>query len=241
MIAPWLCLSRSRERIPPGARRLPRTPAGRRDPAHVFGPHPPAPFSVAAQFIFSRVGQRPFSSLSGANPAAALDRVTFATNWRAEAEHGGFYQALAEGTYAKYGLDVTILQGGPQSNSRLLLAAGGIDFDMGANMIQAFSAAEQNVPIVAVAALFQKDPFILMSHPGHGLDRFRDLPKASTYFLGNDALVSVFQWLERSYGFSPDKVKPYTFNSAPFVANKTSIQQGYATSEPFAIEQEAGF
>ncbi len=106
--------------------------------------------------------------LSGATPAAALDHVSFATNWRAEAEHGGFYQALADGTYAKYGLDVTILQGGPQSNSRLLLAAGRIDFDMGANMIQAFSAAEQNVPIIAVAALFQKDPFILMSHPGAG-------------------------------------------------------------------------
>ena len=80
-----------------------------------------------------------------------------------------------------------------------------------------------------------------MSHPGQGLDRFQDLPKASTYFLGNDAFVSVFQWLQQSYGFSPDKVKPYTFNSAPFVADMTSIQQGYATSEPFAIEQEAGF
>ncbi len=174
-------------------------------------------------------------------PAVALDRVSFATNWRAEAEHGGFYQALADGTYAKYGLEVTILQGGPQSNNRLLLAAGRIDFDMGANMIQAFNAVEQNIPIVAVAALFQKDPFILMSHPGQGLDRFQDLPKATAYYLGTDALVSVFQWLRQTYGFSVARVKPYTFNSAPFIADKTSIQQGYATSEPFAIEREGGF
>jgi NitT/TauT family transport system substrate-binding protein len=179
--------------------------------------------------------------LCGASPAAALDHVTFATNWRAEAEHGGFYQALADGTYAKYGLDVTILQGGPQSNNRLLLAAGRIDFDMGANMIQAFSAVAQNVPIVAVAALFQKDPFILMSHPGVGLDRFQDLPRATSYFLGTDALVSVFQWLHQSYGFQSSRVKPYTFNSGPFIAEKTSIQQGYVTSEPFSIETEGGF
>jgi NitT/TauT family transport system substrate-binding protein len=179
--------------------------------------------------------------LGGAGAARALDHVTFATNWRAEAEHGGFYQAVADGTYAKYGLDVKILQGGPQSNSRLLLAAGRIDFDMGANMIQAFSAAEQKVPIVAVAAMFQKDPFILMSHPGQGLDRFQDLPKAPTYFLGTDALVSVFQWLHQAYGFSISHVKPYTFNSGPFIADKKSIQQGYATSEPFAIEKAAGF
>lgn len=180
-------------------------------------------------------------ALGAVLPATALDRVSFATNWRAEAEHGGFYQALADGTYAKYGLDVTILQGGPQSNSRLLLAAGRIDFDMGANMIQAFNAVEQNIPIVAVAALFQKDPFILMSHPGEGLDRFQDLPKASAYYLGTDALVSVFQWLHQTHGFSISRVKPYTFNSAPFMADKTSIQQGYVTSEPFAIEREGGF
>lgn len=182
-----------------------------------------------------------FLGLGMASPAAALDHVTFATNWRAEAEHGGFYQAVADGTYAKYGLDVTILQGGPQSNNRLLLAAGRIDFDMGANMIQAFNAVERHVPIVAVAALFQKDPFILMSHPGVGLDRFQDLPKAKTYFLGTDALVSVFQWLHQTYGFSIAKVRPYTFNSAPFIADKTSIQQGYVTSEPFAIAREGGF
>ena len=109
-----------------------------------------------------------------ASPALALDHVTFATNWRAEAEHGGFYEALVDGTYAKYGLDVTIQQGGPQSNARLLLAAGRVDFDLGANMIQAFTGVEQDVPILAVAALFQKDPFILMSHPGQGLDRLED-------------------------------------------------------------------
>ena len=123
-------------------------------------------------------------------PALALDKVIFATNWLAEAEHGGFYQAKADGTYEKYGLDVTILQGGPNANNRLLLAAGTIEFDLGANLIQAFDAVAQNIPIVAVAALFQKDPFILMSHPGVGLDRIEDLPKA-TAFIGKDGFVSV--------------------------------------------------
>ena len=132
----------------------------------------------------------------------------------------------------KYGLDVTILQGGPQTNNKLLLAAGKIEFNLGANMIQAFDAVAQNVPIVAVAALFQKDPFILMSHPGVGLDRFEDLPKA-TAFIGKDGFVSVYQWLKTAYGFKEDKVKPYTFNAAPFIADKNSIEQGYATSEPY--------
>jgi NitT/TauT family transport system substrate-binding protein len=175
-----------------------------------------------------------------ASPAIALDKVTFATNWLAEAEHGGFYQAKADGTYEKYGLDVTILQGGPNANNRLLLAAGKIEFDLGANLIQAFDAAAQNIPVVAVAALFQKDPFVLLSHPGAGFDHIEDLPKA-TAFIGKDGFVSVYQWLKLAYGFKDENVKTYTFNSAPFIADQNSIEQGYATSEPFAVERQGQF
>jgi NitT/TauT family transport system substrate-binding protein len=178
--------------------------------------------------------------LSGLEPAFALDKVTFATNWLAEAEHGGFYQAVADGTYEKYGLDVTILQGGPQTNNRLLLAAGKIEFNLGANMIQAFDAVAEKIPIVTVASLFQKDPFILMSHPGQGLDKIEDLPKAIA-FIGKDGLVSVYQWLKNNYGFKEENVKPYSFNAGPFIADKNSIQQGYATSEPYEVERQGKF
>ncbi len=182
---------------------------------------------ASAQVLDQRLDQR-------------LDKVTFATNWLAEAEHGGFYQALADGTYTRYGLDVTILQGGPQTNNRLLLAAGKIEFNLAANLIQSFDAAAQNIPIVAVASLFQKDPFILMSHPGSGFDHIEDLPKATAY-IGKDAFVSVYQWLKTAYGFRDDKVQPYAFNAAPFIRDKDSIEQGYATSEPFEVAREGGF
>jgi len=172
--------------------------------------------------------------------AQAADKVTFGTNWLAEAEHGGYYQAVADGTYAKYGLEVKILPGGPQANNRLLLAAGRIEFFMGANMLQAFTAVEQNVPTVAIAASFQKDPFVFLSHPGVGLDTFEDLPKA-TAFIGKDMMVSAWQWLKLDYGFKDEKVKPYTFNSAPFIADKASMQQGFLTSEPFEVERQGKF
>jgi NitT/TauT family transport system substrate-binding protein len=178
--------------------------------------------------------------LCAASTALALDRVTFATNWLAEAEHGGFYQALVDGTYERYGLDVKIIQGGPQANNQLLLAAGRVDFYLGGNMIQPLHAIEQGIPTLVVASLFQKDPTILMSHPGVGLDRFEDLPKA-TAFIGKDNLVSVYQWLKNAYGFREEKVKPYNFNAAPFIADKNSIQQGYVTSEPYEVERQGGF
>jgi NitT/TauT family transport system substrate-binding protein len=173
-------------------------------------------------------------------PASALDKVTFATNWRAQAEHGGFYQAVVDGTYVRYGLDVTIQQGGPQINARLLLAAKRVDFAMGANTIQMLESVQQNVPIVTVASLFQIDPVIFMSHPDQGLDRFEDLPKA-TAFIASDMRASVWQWLKQAYGFRDEKAKPYGFNSAPFIADKKSVQQGLLTSEPYAIEKQAGF
>jgi NitT/TauT family transport system substrate-binding protein len=179
-------------------------------------------------------------ALFAAFPARALDKVTFATNWRAQAEHGGFYQAAADGTYAKYGLDVTILQGGPQSNARLLLAAGRVDFAMGANFIQTFEAVQQKIPVVAVASMFQIDPVIFMSHPGVGLDRFEDLAKASA-FVGADMRVSVYQWLKQAHGFREDKLKPYGFNQAPFIADAKSIEEGFLTSEPYQVERVGGF
>ncbi len=172
--------------------------------------------------------------------AQAADKVTFAANWLAQPEHGGFYQALADGAYAKYGLDVTILPGGPQKNNRLLLAAGKVDFYMGDNIIGQFSALAEDIPIVTLAAIFQKDPLIFMSHPGAGFDRFEDLPRAKA-FVGLATLTTVWPWMEKKWGFSRKNVAPYNYNSAPFIADKSSIQQGYATSEPFAIARDGGF
>ncbi len=180
-------------------------------------------------------------ALCSAAPARALDKVTFGANWLADAEAGGFYQALADGTYQKYGLDVTIMQGGPQTNGGLFLLMGKIQFYMGGDLIGEFLTADQNLPNVVVAAEFQKDPQAFMSHPGVGLDKWTDLPKASTAFVSQSGLNSFYAWMRTVWGFSNENVKPYNFNSAPFIADKHSIQQAYVTSEPFGIEREGGF
>lgn len=177
-----------------------------------------------------------------AGPLAAQDlrQVRFGTNWVAQAEHGGFYQAVADGTYAACGLDVEIVPGGPQANNRMLLPVGRIDFYMGGNMIQAFSAIQEEIPTIVVAAMFQKDPQILMSHPGE-FDTFESLRESPAILVGREGLATFYQWLIVEHGFSEANTQPYTFNPAPFLANPRAVQQGYLTSEPFAIEQEAGF
>lgn len=179
-------------------------------------------------------------ALTASTSAQALEKVSFGTNWVAQAEHGGYYQAIADGTYEACGLEVEIKPGGPQANNRILLPVGKIDFLMGGNMLQAFSAVEQDIPTVVVAAHFQKEPQIIMTHPDQGLDTWESL-KDIDLLLGKGGLNSFYQWMKAEYGFSDDQVKPYTFNSAPFLADKRIGQQGYVTSEPFAIETEGGF
>ena len=175
------------------------------------------------------------------SPALAIDEVTFGTNWLAQAEHGGYYQAVADGTYEKYGLKVTIKQGGPQAANRSLLLAGKIDFYMG-GMLQAIDAVKQNIPTVTVAAMFQKDPQGLLAHPDQGFDKFTDLSKASTIFMGKEGYITYFQWMKAAFpGFSDSQFKPYTFNPGPFLADPKSAQQGYLTSEPYEIERQAGW
>jgi len=171
--------------------------------------------------------------------AQQADKVSFGTNWVAEAEHGGFYQAVVDGTYAKYGLDVTIVPGGPQVNNRMLLLASKIDFFMSANSLQGFDAVAQNIPTLAVAAMFQKDPQVLLAHPGEA-DKFTDL-KDLTLLVSSEGQQTYFKWMQAEFGFSPSKMKPYTFNPQPFLVDKKTAMQGYVTSEPFAIEKTGKF
>jgi len=172
--------------------------------------------------------------------AQQLDKVRFGTNWVAEAEHGGFYQALADGTYRRHGLDVTIVPGGPNVNNRILLPVGKIDFFLSANLLQAFDAVAQSVPTISVAALFQKDPQVLLAHPDQGIERFEDLKKL-TLLVSNEGLATYFQWMKADFGFREEQVKPYTFNPQPFLADKRVAMQGYVTSEPYAVERAGRF
>ncbi len=179
-------------------------------------------------------------AVSSVSAQTALDKVSFGTNWVPQGEHGGFYQALADGTYKNYGLDVTIVPGGPNANNRTLLIAGKLDFFMSANTLQSFDAVANNVPLVAVAAIFQKDPQVFLTHPESKVARIEDL-KPLTLFVSKEGIPTYFQWLKAEYGFSEEKVRPYTFNAQPFLANKQSAMQGYVTSEPFAVEKAGKF
>jgi NitT/TauT family transport system substrate-binding protein len=166
---------------------------------------------------------------------AAAQTVTFGTDWRAEAEHGGYYQALATGIYKKYGLDVKLEQGGPQVNHSELLAAGRLDFDIAPNSFIPLNFVQQDIPMVAVAALFQKDPSVLIAHRGQGDDSLAAL-KGKPIMIGADTRVTSWQFLKKKFGYSDDQIRPYDFSVAPFLADPKAIQQGYLTSEPFLIE-----
>lgn len=176
-------------------------------------------------------------------PALALDAVTFATNWLPEPEHGGFYQAVADGTYERYGLDVTIIPGGPQSPNRQRLLAGQVEFYMAGNLLQPMFAMEQDIPaIIEVAAIFQKEPQVFLVHPESGVQTLADMANLDTIFMGADVYNSVFQWMKATVpGFRDEQYSQYLFSPAPFIANPRSAQQGYVTSEPFVIRQAAGF
>ena len=179
-------------------------------------------------------------SILPAGAQTTLDKVSFGTNWIPEAEHGGFFQAVADGTYQRYGLDVTIVPGGPNDNNRMLLIAGKLDFFMAANTLMSFDAVANNVPVVTVAAIFQKDPQVFLTHPESKITKLEQL-KPLTLFVSKEGITSYFQWLKSEYGFSEAKVRPYTFNPQPFIASPQSAMQGYVTSEPFAVEKAAKF
>ena len=173
-------------------------------------------------------------------PLAQAETARFGTNWVAQAEHGGYYQAVADGTYEACGLEVEIVPGGPQVNNRAQMLAGKLDFHMGGNLLQAFNAVEQDIPLKVVAAHFQKEPQVLLTHPG-AASSFDEVKDLDSLIIGDGGFQTFYQWMISEYGFDAAKRAPYTYNPAPFIANPKSAQQGYITSEPFAIEREGGF
>jgi NitT/TauT family transport system substrate-binding protein len=172
--------------------------------------------------------------------ARAADRVTFGLDWLAEAEYGGYYQALAQGLYAKHGLDVSIRQGGPQVNQAQLLLAGRLDFTIAGNSFLALNFAQQNLPFVAVAAIFQKDPSVIIAHPDVGNDGFAEL-KGKPIMIGADTRAGWWTFVKQKFGYTDDQIRPYAFSLAPFLADKHAVQQGYLGSEPFLVKTQGGF
>ncbi|HEY2876380.1 MAG TPA: ABC transporter substrate-binding protein [Reyranella sp.] len=173
-------------------------------------------------------------------PASAqtLDKLSFYTDWRAQAEHGGFYQAIAAGLYRKAGIECDLRQGGPNLNTTQLLLAGRVDMIMSGSF-EAFNLVREGAPFYTIAAIFQKDPQVLIAHPDTGFDSFEKL-KGRTVLIGSGGRVTYWPFLRHKYGLSDSQLRPYTFNMAPFLADKNLVQQGFLTSEPYSIEQAIG-
>jgi len=179
-------------------------------------------------------------SAHAAAPAKPLTHISFVTDWKAQAEHGGFYEALALGFYRARGLDVRIIEGGPSVNVPQLLAGSAADFGIGSNGFIPLNLVREGAEIKAVMAVFQKDPQVLIAHPRGDVKSLADM-KGRPILISDAATVTFWPWLKAKYGFSDSQIRKYTFNLAPFLIDPKAIQEGYLTSEPYTIEREGGF
>jgi NitT/TauT family transport system substrate-binding protein len=167
--------------------------------------------------------------------AQSLDKVSYQTNWRAQAEHGGFYLARENGIYKKHGIDADIRMGGPQQNPSQLLLGGRVDMIM-SNSFEGINYVKENLPFLVIASIFQKDPQVIISHPNVGHDSFEQL-KGKPILIGAGGRTSYWPFLKARFGYTEEQARPYTFNMAPFLADKQLSQQGFVSSEPYVIMQ----
>jgi NitT/TauT family transport system substrate-binding protein len=173
-------------------------------------------------------------------PGLAAERVVFMTDWKPEAEQGGFYEAQALGFYAKHGLDVQIRSGGSGANPQQLMAAGAVDMAIGSNSFFALNLVKAGAPVIAVMASYQKDPEVLILHPEDKAAGPADL-KGRPIMISDASIDTMWAWLKGKYGFDDKQIRKYSGSPAPFLVDKTAIQQGYVTSEPLVIEKAGGF
>ena len=167
--------------------------------------------------------------------AQSLDKASYLTNWRAQAEHGGFYLAVTNGIYKKHGIDADIRMGGPQQNPSQLLLGGRVDMIM-SNSFEGINYVKETLPFPVIASIYQKDPQVIISHPNVGHDSFEQL-KGKPILIGAGGRTSYWPFLKARFGFTEEQARPYTFNMAPFLADKQLSQQGFLSSEPYVIMQ----
>jgi len=198
--------------------------------------------AAAGTAILAGCSPKTAETASSSTPGAATSdvKIRFATDWHAQAEHGGFYEALAEGEYKKRGLDVTIVQGGPAVNVPQLLASGAVEMGMGSNSFIVLNLAAEQAPVKAVAAFMQKDPQVLIAHPEAKIASLADM-KGKPILISAATMTSFWPWLRAKYGFKDSQIRKYTNNLAPFLVDPNAIQEGYLTSEPYTIQQQAHF
>ncbi len=170
--------------------------------------------------------------------AQAQEKMTFLSSWRAQAEHGGYYQAVAKGMYRACGLDVTIRMGGPGTDAKALLAGGAVDGMMGSFTDDPFRLNEAGFAAQAVMASFQKTPQILMTHPGNGIEKLEDM-KGRPIMIGQSSRTTFWPFLRARYGFTDAQIRAYNFQMGPWLVDKMAIQQGFVSSEPFKVRTEA--
>lgn len=200
---------------------------------------PVARWAVSRRAALGLLGAGAPLLIAASGPARAqprLDKVSFVTNWRAQAEHGGYYHAVAAGLYREARLEVELRSGGPQVNPAQLLLGGRVDMSMG-NGLVALNFVRENIPFLCIGAIFQKDMSVLIAHPNTGLKGFEAL-RGRTVLLGAEMRATTWPFLRAKYGLSDDQVRPYTFNLQPFLADRMLVQQGYLGSEPFSLRQQ---
>lgn len=195
-------------------------------------------FRLDRRAVLGLAAGLPLLPLARPAQARTLEKLVFHTDWRAQAEHGGYYQAIAAGLYEKAGIECELRQGGPSLNISQLLLTGRVDMIM-SNSFEAFTYVRENAPFFTIASIFQKDPQVLIGHPDTGFRTFEDL-KGRTLLIGSGGRVTYWPYLRKKYGLSDSQLRPYTFNMAPFLADKNVVQQGFLSSEPYSIAQAIG-
>ena len=192
-------------------------------------------------------------TLLGAGTLAACDRtqapvgedgrvrLRFATDGRAQATHGGFYQALASGAYETRGLTVQIIQGGPGGDVPQRLANNTVELGLASSSFLPMNLVAQGAPVKAVAAFFQKDPQVLIARPEPAVEGIAGLVGRPLY-LSDSARDTVWLWLRATYGFTDGQLQRLEDNDlAPFLADREAVLQGELTGDVAAVQNAASF
>ena len=171
-----------------------------------------------------------------AAPTQPADVVNLQLRWHHQFQFAGYYAAVEKGFYEEEGLQVKLHPGDPEHQPVPEVLAGRVQYAE-ANSEVLFQRL-QGKPLVALAAIFQHSPSVLLTRKDSGISSVHDLvgKKVMLMNLTEDAdFLSMFS--NEGFSLSQVKVIPSSYNLEDLISGKTDAFNSYTTNEPYFLKQ----
>lgn len=162
--------------------------------------------------------------------------VDLQLRWHHQFQFAGYYAAVEKGFYQEEGLDVRLHAGDPGHQPVQEVLSGRAQYAEGNSEV--LYQRLQGKPLVALAAIFQHSPSVLLTRKDSGINSVHGLIGKKVMLMNmTDDADFLTMFLSEGVSLSQVKITPSSYNLDDLVSGKVDAFNSYSTNEPYFLQQ----